>query len=90
MSIFAQKEGRPSKPASSVASRPAPAKPAATWQPRRSRRPGTRCKTCGLFAPDFASEHYQATANAIDRMRVSQGEVPLTKVRRRTLPRRRR
>jgi len=40
-------------------------------------------------APDSASEHYQATAEAINRMRVAQGESPLTNLRRLRLPRRR-
>jgi hypothetical protein len=40
-------------------------------------------------ATDF-SEHYEATARAIDRMRVSQGESPLVNFRRRTLPHRKR
>ena len=39
-------------------------------------------------APDSAKEHYQATAEAISRMRTAQGQVPLTNLRRRTLPRR--
>jgi hypothetical protein len=39
-------------------------------------------------APDLAREHYEATADAINRMRVAQGECPLTSFRRRTLPRR--
>ena len=39
-------------------------------------------------APDFARQHYQATAGAINRMRVAQGESPLKNLRRRTLPRR--
>jgi len=41
-------------------------------------------------APETAriQEHYQATAEAINRMRVAQGEVPLANLRRRTLPRR--
>ncbi len=41
-------------------------------------------------APDSAREHYQATAEAINRMRTAQGEAPLADLRRRTLPRRRR
>ena len=40
-------------------------------------------------APDSAREQYQATAEAINRMRMVQGEAPLTNLRRRTLPRRR-
>jgi len=32
-------------------------------------------------------EHYEATAEAINRMRIAQGHVPLNKLRRRTLPR---
>ncbi len=43
-----------------------------------------------MVAPDFTMEHYQATAEAINRMRIAQGETPLTNLRRRTLPRRRR
>lgn len=39
-------------------------------------------------APEGAVKHYLATAQAIDRMRVGQGEVPLANLRRRTLPRR--
>jgi hypothetical protein len=39
-------------------------------------------------APDSAKEHYQATAEAISRMRTGQGQAPLTNLRRRTLPRR--
>jgi hypothetical protein len=38
-------------------------------------------------APQFALKHYQATAEAIIRMRMGQGEPPLKKLRRRTLPR---
>lgn len=38
-------------------------------------------------APKCEHFHYQATAQAIDRMRVSQGAVPLSNLRRRTLPR---
>jgi uncharacterized protein YecT (DUF1311 family) len=38
-------------------------------------------------APDAVHAHYQATAEAIGRMRVAQGEAPLTSLRRRTLPR---
>lgn len=37
-------------------------------------------------APDSACEHYQATAEAISRMRVAQGKAGLTNLRRRTLP----
>jgi hypothetical protein len=40
-------------------------------------------------AADSVREHYQATAEAINRMRTTQGEAPLKKLRRRTLPRRR-
>lgn len=39
-------------------------------------------------APQVALPHYEATAQAINRMRVSQGEEPLLSLRRRTLPRR--
>jgi hypothetical protein len=39
-------------------------------------------------APDSVQEHYQATAGAVNRMRVAQGESPLTNLRRRSLPRR--
>jgi hypothetical protein len=39
-------------------------------------------------APEYAIKHYEATAGAIDRMRISQGEPPLKRLRRRTLPRR--
>jgi hypothetical protein len=42
------------------------------------------------LAPDSEKEHYHATAEAINRMRIAQGEAPLTDLRRRTLPRRRR
>jgi len=38
-------------------------------------------------APDYARDHYQATAEAINRMRIAQKEAPLTNLRRRTLPR---
>jgi len=38
------------------------------------------------IAPDSAKEHYQATAEAINRMRMAQGETSLTDLRRRTLP----
>jgi hypothetical protein len=38
-------------------------------------------------APQNAIEHYEATAKAIDRMRVSQGKLSVTNLRRRTLPR---
>jgi len=37
-------------------------------------------------SPQSAIEHYGATARAIDRMRVGQGESPLNTLRRRTLP----
>lgn len=37
-------------------------------------------------ASDSAREHYQATAEAINRMRMAQGEAPLANLRRRTLP----
>lgn len=40
-------------------------------------------------APDSVREHYQATAEVINRMRIARGEAPLTNLRRRTLPRRR-
>lgn len=39
-------------------------------------------------APDSALEHYQATAEAINRMRIGLGEAPLPNFRRRTLPKR--
>jgi hypothetical protein len=39
-------------------------------------------------APDCEREHYQATAEAINRMRIAQGEPPITNFRRRMLPRR--
>ncbi len=38
-------------------------------------------------APLAEAEHYEATAEAINRMRISQGHKPLNKLRRRTLPR---
>jgi hypothetical protein len=41
-------------------------------------------------APDSELEHYQATAEAINRMRIIQGDPPLTNLRRLSLPRRRR
>lgn len=41
-------------------------------------------------APDSDKSQYQATAKAISRMRMAQGEAPLTDLRRRTLSRRRR
>lgn len=41
-------------------------------------------------APGSANAHYQATAEAINRMRIAQGEAPLADLHRRTLPRRRR
>jgi hypothetical protein len=41
-------------------------------------------------APDWEENHYRATAEAIDRMRVAQGEAPLTNLRRRNLKPRRR
>ena len=40
------------------------------------------------IAPQVEHRHYEATAQAINRMRISQGEQPLTNLRRRTLPRR--
>lgn len=40
-------------------------------------------------APSSAVIQYEATAEAINRMRTSRGEVPLTNLQRRTLPRRR-
>lgn len=39
-------------------------------------------------APEAAANHYQATAEAIDRMRTGQGEPALSNLKRRTLPRR--
>ena len=39
-------------------------------------------------APDSEKEHYQATAEAINRMRMAQGEGPVPNLRRRTLPHR--
>lgn len=39
-------------------------------------------------APNDALEHYQATAEAINRMRMGLGEMPLPHFRRRTLPKR--
>ncbi len=39
-------------------------------------------------APQVALKHYEATAEAINRMRIAHGESPLKKLRRRTLPRR--
>lgn len=38
-------------------------------------------------SPPKEVQHYEATAGAINRMRVSQGKAPLTNLRRRTLPR---
>ena len=38
-------------------------------------------------APPYAVKHYEATAQAIDRMRIARGCEPLRKLRRRTLPR---
>jgi hypothetical protein len=38
-------------------------------------------------SPKFASEHYLATAEAINRMRIERGKQPLNNLRRRTLPR---
>jgi hypothetical protein len=38
-------------------------------------------------APEAAQIHYMATAQAIDRMRISHGSAPLKNLRRRTLPR---
>jgi hypothetical protein len=38
-------------------------------------------------APEEEMKHYEATARAIDRMRVQQGHEPLANLRRRTLPR---
>jgi hypothetical protein len=40
-------------------------------------------------APESETQHYKATAQAIDRMRISRGEQPLENLRRRTLPKRR-
>lgn len=37
-------------------------------------------------APASESNHYEATADAISRMRISQGRTPIDKLRRRTLP----
>lgn len=39
-------------------------------------------------APDFALDHYSATADAINRMRIQRGQPGLANLRRRTLPRR--
>jgi hypothetical protein len=39
-------------------------------------------------APQNALNHYEATAKAINRLRVGQGEAALNKLRRRRLPRR--
>jgi hypothetical protein len=38
-------------------------------------------------APQSEKEHYEATAEAINRMRIAQGHEPLRNLRRRTLPR---
>jgi hypothetical protein len=38
-------------------------------------------------APQYALKHYQMTAEAINRMRIGQGELVLKNLRRRTLPR---
>jgi hypothetical protein len=58
---------------------PAPTKEAAAWR---------GLQEMWDKAPDLALEHYQATAEAINRMRMGLGEVPLPSFRRRTLPRR--
>lgn len=58
---------------------PAPTKEASAWR---------GVQEMWDKAPDFALEHYQATAEAINRMRMSRGEAPLPSFRRRTLPRR--
>lgn len=41
-------------------------------------------------APQFAQHHYEATAHAINRMRLGQGAPPISNLRQRTLPRRKR
>lgn len=58
---------------------PAPTKEASAWR---------GLQEMWDKAPDFALEHYQATAEAINRMRMGLGEAPLPNFRRRTLPKR--
>lgn len=60
------------------------------WEsaPTKERKAWQSLQDMWAAAPDYAVQHYQATAEAINRMRVSQGEAPLTSLRRRTLPRR--
>ena len=58
---------------------PAPTKEASAWR---------GLQEMWDKAPNDALEHYQATAEAINRMRIGLGEAPLPNFRRRTLPRR--
>ena len=58
---------------------PAPTKEASAWR---------GLQEMWDKAPDFALEHYQATAEAINRMRMGRGQAPLPNFRRRTLPKR--
>jgi hypothetical protein len=58
--------------------------------PTKERRAWHALQDMWAAVSDPFTEHYQATAEAINRMRVAQGEDPITEMRRRTLPRCRR
>lgn len=60
------------------------------WDSRSTRESAAWHKLQEMWtaAPDSARGHYEATAMAINRMRIQQGEPPVKKLRLRTLPRR--
>ncbi len=58
--------------------------------PTKERRAWHALQDMWASVSDPIAEHYQATAEAINRMRVARGEAPVTSIRRRTLPRCRR
>jgi hypothetical protein len=55
--------------------------------PTKERKAWHALQDMWAAAPDSAKEHYRATADAINRMRIAQGQPPLKDLRRRTLPR---
>ena len=57
--------------------------------PGESQRAWRGLQDMWTTAPDSASEHYQATAEAINRMRIDRGESSLTNLRCLNVPRRR-
>jgi hypothetical protein len=55
--------------------------------PTKERKAWHALQDMWAAAPDSAKEHYPATAEAINRMRIALGQPPLQDLRRRTLPR---